>query len=53
MPRRPRGRQYKDYPDELVHTLRAIRKYKELGFTLEEIRELLQLRGRGGDAGPA
>lgn len=32
---------YKDYPEELVHVLHAIRKYKELGFTLEEIRELL------------
>ena len=32
---------YKDYPEELVHTFNAIRKYKELGFTLEEIRELL------------
>lgn len=32
---------YKDYPEEIVHKLRAIRKYKELGFTLEEIRELL------------
>jgi MerR family transcriptional regulator, copper efflux regulator len=32
---------YKDYPEEIVHKLRAIRKYKDLGFTLEEIRELL------------
>jgi len=35
------GNSYKDYPDELVQLLNAIRKYKELGFTLEEIRELL------------
>src|SRR4051812_10584716 len=35
---------YKDYPEELVHTLKAIRKYKDLGFTLEEIRELLVLQ---------
>lgn len=34
-------RSYKDYPEELVHVLHAIRKYKQLGFTLEEIRELL------------
>jgi len=34
---------YKDYPEEVVQRLRAIRKYKELGFTLEEIRELLVL----------
>jgi len=33
--------QYKDYPEDLIQTLNIIRKYKELGFTLEEIRELL------------
>lgn len=36
-----RENNYKDYPEEALHTLNAIRKYKELGFTLEEIRELL------------
>ncbi|XZF16240.1 MerR family transcriptional regulator [Chitinophagaceae bacterium MMS25-I14] len=35
---------YKDYPEEMVHLLNAIRKYKDLGFTLEEIRELLVLQ---------
>jgi MerR family transcriptional regulator, copper efflux regulator len=35
---------YKDYPEEMVHILNAIRKYKELGMTLEEIRELLVLQ---------
>jgi MerR family copper efflux transcriptional regulator len=45
LPKRPRiGNNYKDYPEELVQTLNAIRKYKELGFTLEEIRELLVLQ---------
>lgn len=45
VPRRSRmGNNYKDYPEELVHTLNAIRKYKGLGFTLEEIRELLVLQ---------
>jgi len=39
-----KGSSYKDYPEELVHTLHAIRKYKDLGFTLEEIRELLVLQ---------
>lgn len=34
---------YKCYPEEALHTLKAIRKYKELGFTLEEIREMLVL----------
>ena len=45
LPKRARSvNNYKDYPEELVHVLSAIRKYKELGFTLEEIRELLVLR---------
>ncbi len=35
---------YKDYPEDIVHILFAIRKYKDLGFTLEEIRELLVLQ---------
>jgi len=35
---------YKDYPVEILHSLRVIKKYKELGFTLEEIRELLVLQ---------
>lgn len=35
---------YKDYPEEILHKLSAIRKYKELGYTLEEIRELLVLQ---------
>lgn len=44
LPRRRRtDNNYKDYPEDVVHRLRAIRKYKELGFTLEEIRELLVL----------
>lgn len=45
LPKRSRmDNNYKDYPEELVYTLNAIRKYKELGFTLEEIRELLVLQ---------
>lgn len=44
LPKQPGGSNgYKNYPDEAVHTLHAIRKYKDLGFTLEEIRELLVL----------
>lgn len=35
---------YKDYPESIADTLNAIRKYKALGFTLEEIRELLVLQ---------
>lgn len=37
-------RSYKDYPEAVLQTLKAIRKFKDLGFTLEEIRELLVLR---------
>lgn len=45
VPKRKRlNNNYKDYPEELVEALNAIRKYKELGFTLEEIRELLVLQ---------
>lgn len=35
---------YKDYSEDILQLLNAIRKYKELGFTLEEIRELLVLQ---------
>lgn len=41
-PRRESG--YRQYPEETVHRLRFIRKAKKLGFTLKEIRELLELR---------
>lgn len=36
-----REHNYKDYPLEVLQRLLVIKKYKELGFTLEEIRELL------------
>jgi Hg(II)-responsive transcriptional regulator len=41
-PRRRSG--YRQYPEETVHRLRFIRRAKELGFTLREIKELLGLR---------
>jgi len=41
-PRRPSG--YRQFPEEIVHRLRFIRRAKELGFSLREIRELLDLR---------
>ncbi len=41
-PRRPSG--YRQFPEEVVHRLRFIRRAKELGFSLKEIRELLDLR---------
>lgn len=41
------GSGYRQYPPEAVERLRFIRRAKELGFTLDEIAELLAL---GGDA---
>lgn len=41
-PRRESG--YRQYPEETVHRLRFIKRAKELGFTLKEIKELLALR---------
>ncbi len=41
-PRRRSG--YRQYPPETIDRLRFIRRAKELGFSLKEIGELLQLR---------
>ena len=41
-PRRESG--YRQYPTKTVSRLRFIRRAKELGFTLKEIKELLALR---------
>ncbi len=41
-PRRASG--YRQYPVETVSRIRFIRRAKELGFSLKEIRELLELR---------
>ena len=41
-PRRQSG--YRQYPPDTVHRLRFIRRAKDLGFTLNEIGELLDLR---------
>ncbi|MEM9557344.1 MAG: MerR family DNA-binding protein [Acidobacteriota bacterium] len=43
-PRRPSG--YRQYEPEAADRLRFIRRAKELGFTLDEIGELLALRAR-------
>ena len=39
-----RGSGYRLYPEETVHQLRFIRRAKEIGFTLKEIKELLALK---------
>ncbi len=39
-----RENNYKDYPEETLLLLKTLKKYKELGFTLEEIRELVVLQ---------
>lgn len=44
-PRKTSG--YRQYPEETVVRLRFIRHAKELGFTLREIKELLDLRSDG------
>src|ERR1700748_2812626 len=36
-----RDNNYKDYPADILQTLKAIRNLKNLGFTLEEIREII------------
>jgi Hg(II)-responsive transcriptional regulator len=41
-PRRESG--YREYPPETVDLIRFIKRAQELGFSLEEVRELLDLR---------
>ena len=41
-PRRESG--YRQYPEEAVARVRFVRRAKDLGFTLKEIKELLSLR---------
>jgi MerR family mercuric resistance operon transcriptional regulator len=43
-PRRPSG--YRDYPLDTVARIVFIRRAKDLGFTLKEVNELLELRVR-------
>lgn len=44
-PRRPSG--YRQYPPETISRIRFVRRAKELGFTLKEIKELFSLRASG------
>lgn len=40
---------YRDYPEAAVHLLRFVKRAQRLGFTLDEIDELLRLDGGGPD----
>ncbi len=46
-PKRQRG--WRHYDEEALRTLRFIRRAQELGFTLDEIRELLGLRASSSE----
>jgi len=41
---------YRQYPPELVRSVRAIKRAQSLGFSLKEIQELTRIRIRGGSA---
>ncbi|MGH3482845.1 MAG: MerR family transcriptional regulator [Nocardioidaceae bacterium] len=41
---------YRDYPDEAVNSLRFIKRAQELGFSLDEVKELLHLDDGGPDS---
>jgi len=45
-----RGARYRDYDAGALRRVRFIKRAQELGFTLDEIRELLELRERRGNA---
>lgn len=47
-PRTPGG--YRDYPPAAVELLRFIRRAQELGFTLDEVEELLHLSAGGPES---
>jgi Hg(II)-responsive transcriptional regulator len=45
LPRPPRrGSGYREFPDDAVRIVRFIKRAQDLGFTLDEIEELLRLR---------
>lgn len=54
LPEPPRSsNNYRRYPSLAVEQVRAIRNAKELGFTLDEVRELLRIWRGGGTCGRA
>lgn len=46
-PRSPTG--YRSYPDDVVETVRFVKRAQKLGFSLDEIEELLALADGGPD----
>jgi Cu(I)-responsive transcriptional regulator len=45
-PRRPSG--YREFPDDAVRIVRFIKRSQDLGFSLDEVEELLRLRRQSG-----
>lgn len=45
-PPRPHGGGYRDYPAETVRRIKFVRRAQQIGFSLAEISELLQLQAR-------
>jgi len=47
-PRRPANAGFRSYPQETIERIRFIRQAQELGFSLREVRALLELRANPG-----
>ena len=49
LPKPPRrGSGYREFPDDAVRVVRFIKRAQELGFSLDEVEELLRLRRQSG-----
>ena len=49
LPKPPRrGSGYREFPDDAVRIVRFIKKSQDLGFSLDEVEELLRLRRQSG-----
>jgi MerR family mercuric resistance operon transcriptional regulator len=49
LPKPPRRRSgYRDYPEDAVRIIRFVKRAQELGFTLDEAKELVRLRRAAG-----